>query len=86
MPVSTLVYTVLVKEMPEAVFCTLGSCRISEQQFCSWSQRTTPKTPPFQTVLARRTARSLSNGHEDPVLEHFILNEILLCFADLGRK
>ena len=86
MSVSTLVYTVLVKEIPEAVFCMFGSCRISEQQFCSWSERTTPNTLPFQSKLARRIARSLNNGHEDPVLEHFILNEILLCFADLGRK
>ena len=40
----------------------------------------------FQLVLTNIFLRALSNRHENPAFKNFILSEILLCLADLGRR
>ena len=40
----------------------------------------------YQIILAKRLLKAFSNGQENPVLENFLLNEILKCLVDLNNN
>ena len=40
----------------------------------------------YQIILAKRLSKAFSNGQENPVLENFLLNEVLKCLLDLNNN
>lgn len=67
-------------------FVTINSYGTSKFHFQSREKKIAESMVNFQLVLTNIILRALSNRPENPAFKNFILSEILLCLADLGRR